>query len=81
VLVTARSRVLEAPLAMSSVDVEATRSEGLVVASVEERGEDVALTWADASRISNMLTNARAKRTRRPIPENAMMFVFIFLFL
>jgi hypothetical protein len=45
VLVPVTSGVLEAAVAIKTVDVEATRSrDGVVVASNEEGGEDVALT-------------------------------------
>jgi len=77
VLVAASSGVLEALLTMRAVDVEATRSGGVVVESVETGGDEDAATCAEASRISKMLANPTTKRRRRPIPATAMMFVFI----
>jgi len=60
---------------MRAVDVEATRSGGVVV---ETGGDEDASTCADASRISKMLANPATKRRRRPIPVTATTFVFIF---
>jgi hypothetical protein len=77
VLIAASSGVLEALLTMRAVDVEATRSGGVVVESVETGGDEDAATCAEASRISKMLANPTTKRRRRPIPATAMMFVFI----
>jgi hypothetical protein len=74
VLVVVIAGVLEPMDAISAVDVEATRARGGVV---ETGGDELASTWAEASRISKMLTKARAKRTRRPIPVNAMTLVFM----
>jgi hypothetical protein len=59
-------------------DGEASITTGVVVASLVIGMEEDASTCADASRISKMLANARAKRTSRPIPPTATMFVFIF---
>jgi hypothetical protein len=75
VLVAMMAGVLEATSAIRAVDVEATSAEGVVV---ETGGDDVASTCAEASRISKMLANVRAQRTRRPIPATATMFVFIY---
>src|SRR5260370_17653428 len=51
VLVAASAGVLEALSAMRVVDVEASRSGGVVVASAEESGEDVQSTSPEASPI------------------------------
>ena len=74
VLVAMIAGLLDATVAIKAVEVEATRARGVLVETV---GDEVASTCAEASRISKMLTNARAKRTRRPIPVTAMTFVFI----
>ena len=76
VLVAVIGGVLEAMVAIKAVEVEATRASGVVV---ETGMDEVASTCAEARRISKMLTKARVKRARRPIPAIAMMFVFIIL--
>jgi hypothetical protein len=73
VLVAATAGVPDAMFATSVVDVDAGTT-GLV-AEVEE--DDAASTWAAARRISKMPERARATRTRRPIPMNVVVFVFI----
>jgi hypothetical protein len=60
---------------MRAVDVDATRSGGVVV---ETGGDEDASTCAEASWISKMVTKATAKRTTVPTPILAMMMVFIF---
>ena len=74
VLVGVTVGVLEATVAIREVEVEATTTRGVVVATGED---EVASTCAEASWISKMLIKARAKRTIKPIPETAVMFVFI----
>jgi hypothetical protein len=74
VLVAVIAGVLEAMVATKAVDVEATRARGVVVGTGMD---EVASTCADARWISKILTNARAKRARRPIPVAALMFDFI----
>jgi hypothetical protein len=62
-----------------SVVVLAASTDGVVVGSeFSTDPEDVASTWAEARRISKTLTKVKAKRTGRPTPANAIMFVFIF---
>src|SRR5271170_5282949 len=75
-VVEALAAVLDASLPIGAVDVEA-RTSGVVVVSVIRATDDDASTWAEASLISKMLTNARLTRARALIPATEMMFVFI----
>jgi hypothetical protein len=76
-LTEALAVVLDASPPAGAVDVEAPKTWGTVVVSVVRGRDDDASTWAEARRISKMLTNARAKRARAPIPATAIMFDFI----
>jgi hypothetical protein len=74
VLVALITGELEEVVAINAVDVDAMRATGVLV---ETEGDEVASTWAEASRISKMLANPATNSTRRLIPDTAMMLGFI----